>query len=102
MSETSVFAKYVATPNDSVGAEIVDRPCMLRGVWIVPHASVNIDVFLTDGSKSGTERVILESMSQYTACGYTFPGNGVRYDQSLWVRGDGDSNMIKSITVFYQ
>ena len=104
MAEGNVLAKgaYAATPDQTTGAELVDRPCNLRGVWVTPHASQDIDIFFRNGSVSGTTLMTMQVNASLDVQGFTFPGNGIRFDSALWVQGDDDTTKIKSITAFYQ
>ena len=108
MVDGNVLASYVAAPDSTTGVVGVDRPCFLRGFWVLPGATGIITVQLRNGtSVSGTVLMKFDVGDMSAAgvgdgqFGMTLPGNGIRFDTGLWVQGE-NSNTIESITLFYQ
>ena len=107
MVDGNVLASYVAAP-DVTGVVGVDRPCFLRGFWVLPGDTGIITVQLRNGT-SVTGTVLMKfDVGDMSAAGVgdgqfglTLPGNGIRFDTGLWVQGE-NTNTITSITLFYQ
>ena len=108
MSEERVFASRVATPNEATGAVGVNRPCVLRGWWVLPGTTggpFNIQLSDSATSKTGTTLVQFDvglagSNTGTAQSWFPIPGGGIRFDNGIWVQGE-DTNTIASITLFY-
>ena len=108
MVDGNVLTNYVAAP-DATGAVGVNRPCSLRGFWIMPGTHADIETLKLHNSvadKTGTVLMqfdVGESSASYAiqGFGYALPGSGVRFDVGIWVEGTS-GNTITSITLIYQ
>ena len=109
MSDGNILASYVAAPDSTTGVVGVNRPCNLRGFWVLPGAAdAIITIQLRNGtSVSGTVLMKFDVGDMSAAnngdgqFGMTLPGNGIRFDTGLWVQGE-NTNTITSMTLFYQ
>jgi|TARA_R110000824_G_scaffold123678_1_gene281719 hypothetical protein len=102
----NILSVRVPTPSDS-GASGVGRPCNLRGFWFGP-GTADVVVKLHNSTADATGTVLLEidamqegSPNYQQATGMTLPGNGIRFDEGIWVVGAA-ANTIVGITLFYQ
>jgi len=104
MSDGNILSAFnaLAGPGGS-SVEMVDRPCQLRGWWAVPHASSDLDFEWYDGdpSSGGTVVFVYEVRANLSHFGFSLPGNGIRFDESLWFKAYGSGAHMKSLTVFY-
>jgi len=103
----------VPTPDDD-GASGVGRPCNLRGFWFGPGTSdvvvklYNSTISADGGGTFDSTTLLLEidamkegDPNYQQATGMTLPGNGIRFDEGIWVIGAA-ANTIAGITLFYQ
>ncbi len=99
---------YLGFPGEAPGSAAVAGPCSLRGVWICPLSSATAEIApieFRNGSITGSVLVKLDcgiTAAANTSSGQQyveFPGLGIRFDTSLWVKGGatGDTR-VQSIT----
>jgi hypothetical protein len=104
-----VQSVYLSSPGDAPGSAAVAGPCMLRGIWVVPLASASANVApveFRNGSITGSVLLKLdcgETAAANPSSGQQFldfPGLGIRFDTSLWVKGSGTSTaQVTSLTL---
>ena len=104
MNESNILTVYISGPN-ATGQQLVARPCNLRGFWVVPNASsdVNLRFYnVTAAADVAAANLLLgiDVDTNLASSGYDLPGNGIRFDTAIWIRGAATT--IQSITAFYQ